>query len=37
MEAVMRHLRGDVAIALPLLLVSRLDIDLARRASALCR
>jgi hypothetical protein len=37
MEAVMRYLNSDI-VARPLpVLVSRLDVDLARRASALCR
>lgn len=33
----MRYLNGVALARSPLLLVARLDIDLARRASALCR
>jgi hypothetical protein len=37
MESVMRRLHGTVATLPCLLLVARLDVDLARRSSALCR
>jgi hypothetical protein len=37
MEAVMRYLNGDIVARPLLLLVCRLDVDLARRSSALCR
>jgi len=37
MEAIMRYLNGDIVARPLLLLVCRLDVDLARRSSALCR